>query len=292
MEINDAVELYFQYLRVEKGVSEETLKNYSYDLIQFFNEIHKDATEDFLPTDIADFVLIESKKQLSTQTILRRVSSITGFYVFLEKEKIIDFQLIKLEKPQGIKKLPIVISVDDVEKLLETPNVHKPDGLRDRALLEVMYSSGLRVSELLNLKIKDIDFKHGMIKVIGKGDKQRKVPVGDYAKEYLLKYINGPRKRNTGSKTEYVFLNKYGKPLSRQFFFMRLKDYASQAGIQEEISPHTLRHCFATHLLENGAELRAVQVMLGHTNIATTEIYTNISTKRILDAYDLFSKRK
>lgn len=292
MELNKAMELYFQFLRVEKGVSEETIKNYAYDLKEFFEALGKTMTEDFLPTDISDFVRIQSKKQLSVKTILRRISSTKNFYVFLLNDGIIDIELVEFEKPKGIKKLPNVISVEDVEKLLEAPDLNKPEGVRDRALLEVMYSSGLRVSELLNLKIKNVNFKYAMIKVIGKGDKQRNVPIGEYALEYLANYINGPRRANKGKTSEYIFLNRYGKPLSRVYFFKLIKDYAKQVGIKEDISPHTLRHCFATHMLENGAELRAVQTMLGHTNIATTQIYTNISTKRILDAYDLFTKRK
>ena len=215
-----------------------------------------------------------------------------NFYLFLEKEHIIETQLTKFDKPKGSKRLPTCISIEEVEALLESPNIEKTEGLRDRAMLEVMYSSGLRVSELLSLKISQINFEKGIIKIIGKGSKERHVPIGDYALEYLNKYIEGPRRRNPGKNSEYAFLNRYGMPLSRQYFFLQIKKYAIAAGIKEEISPHTLRHCFATHMLENGAELRAVQEMLGHTNIATTQIYTNISSKRILSAYDLYSKRK
>ena len=292
MELNDAISLYFQYLRVEQGVSEETIKNYAYDLKHFFIALGKQSTEDFLPTDISDFVRIQSKNMLSTPTILRRISSTKNFYLFLEREHIIEMKLMNFDKPKGIKKLPVSISVEEVEALLNAPDIKKPEGLRDRALLEVMYSSGLRVSELLNLSIRNINFEHGMLKIVGKGNKQRHVPIGEWALDYLKQYIEGPRRHNPGRNTEIVFLNRYGKPLSRQYFFLQVKKYAKEVGIQKEISPHTLRHCFATHMLENGAELRAVQEMLGHSNIATTQIYTNISSKRILDAYDLFSKRK
>ena len=292
MELVDAVDLYFQYLRVEKGVSEETIKSYAYDLKCFFEVLNKQSTEDFLPTDIQDFVRIQSKKFLSVSTILRRISSTRNFYIFLEKEHIIETQLKKFDKPKGVKRLPICISIEEVEALLNAPDIEKPEGLRDRALLEIMYSSGLRVSELLSLRISQINFDKGIIKIIGKGSKERHVPIGDYALEYLLKYIEGPRRKNPGRNSEFAFLNRYGMPLSRQYFFKQVKKYADFAGIKEEISPHTLRHCFATHMLENGAELRAVQEMLGHTNIATTQIYTNISSKRILSAYDLYTKRK
>ena len=292
MELIDAVELYFQYLKVEKGVSNETIKNYAYDLKHFFETLDKHSTDDFMPTDIQDFVRIQTKNMLSIPTILRRISSTKNFYLFLEKEHIIETQLTKFDKPKGSKRLPTCISIEEVEALLESPNIEKTEGLRDRAMLEVMYSSGLRVSELLSLKISQINFEKGIIKIIGKGSKERHVPIGDYALEYLNKYIEGPRRRNPGKNSEYAFLNRYGMPLSRQYFFLQIKKYAIAAGIKEEISPHTLRHCFATHMLENGAELRAVQEMLGHTNIATTQIYTNISSKRILSAYDLYSKRK
>ncbi|MBQ0008957.1 MAG: tyrosine recombinase [Firmicutes bacterium] len=292
MQLTDAADLYFQYLRVEKGVSNETIKNYAYDLKHFFSTLDKHSTEDFLPTDIQDFVRIQSKEMLSVPTILRRISSTKNFYLFLEKEHIIDAQIRKFEKPKGAKRLPTSISIEEVEALLEAPDTSKAEGLRDRALLEVMYSSGLRVSELLNLKIMQINFEKGIIKIVGKGSKERKVPIGDYALEYLNKYIEGPRRKNPGRNSEYAFLNRYGMPVSRQYFFLQVKKYALMAGIKQEISPHTLRHCFATHMLENGAELRAVQEMLGHTNIATTQIYTNISSKRILSAYDLYSKRK
>ena len=292
MELNEASELYFQFLRVEKGVSNETILNYAYDLKQFFAALNKQTTEDLKSGDIQEFIRIQMKNMLSVPTILRRISSTKNFYLFLEKERIISFQIDNLSKPKTTKKLPICISIEEVEALLNQPNLDKPEGQRDRAMLEVMYSSGLRISELLNLTMRQINFERGMLRIIGKGNKERIVPIGDYATEYLLKYIHGGRNKNQHKNSEYVFLNRYGEPLSRIYFFKQVKKYAKEAGIQVEISPHTLRHCFATHMLENGAELRAVQEMLGHANIATTQIYTNISSKRILSAYDLYSKRK
>ena len=292
MEINDAVDLYFQYLRVEKGVSNETVKNYAYDLRQFFEALPKDTTEDMLPTDITDFVTTQLKNQLSVPTILRRISSTMNFYLFLEREHIIDFTVKKFDRPKKMKRLPKTISVEEVEELLNAPDLEKDEGFRDRTMLEVMYSSGLRVSELLGLKMKQINLQKGVIDVIGKGNKQRKVPIGEYALDYVNEYIEKHRSHNKGKRSNYLFLNRYGEPLSRQYFFLQIKKYAKIAGIEEDISPHTLRHCFATHMLENGAELKALQEMLGHTNLSTTQIYTNVSTKRILDAYDLFTKRK
>ena len=292
MTLNEASELYFQYLRVEKGVSNETIRNYAYDLRIFFEVLNKHSTKDLKSGDIQEFIRIQTQNMLSIPTILRRISSIKNLYLFLEKERIITFQLDSLDKPKGSKKLPVCISIEEVEALLEQPDISKPEGQRDKAMLEVLYSSGLRISELLSLKTNQINYEHGIVKVIGKGNKERIVPVGDFAIEYLGKYINDGRRKNPKRSSDFLFLNRYGEPVSRVYFFKQVKKYAKQAGIQVEMSPHTLRHCFATHMLENGAELRAVQEMLGHANIATTQIYTNISSKRILSAYDLYSKRK
>lgn len=292
MELSDAVDLYFQYLKVENGVSKQTIVNYAYDIKKFFESIPKDTTEDMLPTDISDFVTIQMKQQLSVPTILRRISSTLNFYLFLKRENIIDFTVPEFDRPKKMKHLPKTISVEEVEDLLAAPDLNKDEGFRDRTMLEVMYSSGLRVSELLSLKIKQINLEKGVIDIIGKGNKQRKVPIGEYALEFVNKYIDEHRIHNPGKRTGYLFLNRYGEPLSRQYFFKQIKKYAKEANIEEDISPHTLRHCFATHMLENGAELRALQEMLGHSNLSTTQIYTNVSTKRILDAYDLFTKRK
>lgn len=292
MELTDAIDLYFQYLRVEKGVSNDTIKSYAYDLNEFFKALDKNSTDDFLPTDINDFIKLQSKKLMSSATIARRLSSTRNFYLFLEKEHILKEPLIESEKPRTIKRLPKVLSEEDVEKLLEAPDMDKPEGQRDRAMLEIMYSSGLRVSELINLKVRQINVDKGIIDVIGKGNKERKVPIGEYALDFLKKYLEEGRKKNKGRKSDYLFLNRYGESISRQYFFMQVKKYAEQVGVNPDISPHTLRHCFATHMLEHGAELRAVQEMLGHSNIATTQIYTNISSKRILSAYDLYSSRK
>jgi len=292
MEISKAINRYLQFLQVEKGVSKETIKSYSYDLKEFFNTLQREDTEDILPTDISDFITLQARQNLSAKTIQRRISSTKNFYIFLEKEQILHEPITHFDSPKGIKKLPIVLSIDEVERLLDAPNLEKPDGLRDRAMFEVMYASGLRVSELLSLQLKDVNLERGIIHVIGKGNKERRVPIGDYALEYLIKYYHEVRIKNHGAGTNFLFLNRYGNPLSRQYFFLQIKKYAEQVGIKKEISPHTLRHCFATHLLEGGANLRTVQQMLGHSNIATTQIYTNISSRRILDAYDLYSKRK
>ncbi|MFA5421304.1 MAG: site-specific tyrosine recombinase XerD [Bacilli bacterium] len=293
MKIDDAIDLFFQFLTVEKGVQKQTIEAYANDLKQFFRVFpKKESTDDLLISDLTDFIKIQSKLNRANATILRRLSSTKNFYRFLEKEKILGDSVPKIASPRAIKKLPVSLSVEEVEALLEAPNLEKPEGMRDKAMLELMYASGLRVSELIGLERAQINFMHGIVTIYGKGNKERRVPVGDYALEYLVKYFDESRNKNVGKNSKYAFLNRYGKPLSRQYFYRQVKKYAVYAGIKEEISPHTLRHSFATHLLDNGAELRAVQEMLGHQNIATTQIYTHVSSKRILNAYDLYAKRK
>jgi integrase/recombinase XerD len=293
MKIDDAIDLFFQYLTVEKGVQKQTINAYANDLKQFFKVFqNKNTTDDLLVSDLTDFIKIQSKLKRANATILRRLSSTKHFYRFLEKEKILGDSVPKIDSPRAIKKLPVSLSVEEVEALLEAPDLDKNEGIRDRTMLEVMYSSGLRVSELIKLERSQINFVHGIITIYGKGNKERRVPIGEFALEYLVKYIEEARIKNVGKNSKYVFLNRYGEVLSRQYFFKQVKKYASYAGIKEEVSPHTLRHSFATHMLDNGAELRAVQEMLGHSNIATTQIYTHVSSKRILSAYDLYAKRK
>ncbi len=235
---------------------------------------------------------VQSEAGLSASTILRRLSATRNFFLFLSSEKIIDLDIPKLKGPKLPKKLPLVMTEEEVDGLLEAPDMRKKGGIRDRAMLEVMYSSGLRVSELVSLKLKQIDFENGTITIIGKGDKQRSIPIGEFALEYLSKYIDEVRSKSRFRKSNYVFLNKNGEPISRIYFWKQIKAYAEKAGIDKDISPHTLRHCFATHLLENGADLRMVQEMLGHSNIATTQIYTHVSSKRIMSAYDKYGLRK
>ncbi|MCQ2794619.1 MAG: tyrosine recombinase XerD [Bacilli bacterium] len=293
MRISDAIEKFAQHLYVEKGLSKQSIASYDSDLKQFFL-LYKDKedTNDLYPTDLRDFLSVELNKGHSPSTALRRLSACRAFYHFLIQEKIIDITLDKVYAPKPIKHLPSVLTLEEVEALLEAPNVKKEDEYRDKAMLELMYSSGLRVSELTNLEVRNINFSKSYISIKGKGSKQRNVPVGEFALEWVSNYINDIRCLNSGAKTKYLFLNRYGKPLSRQFFFKRIKEYAVRVGINSHVSPHILRHSFATHMLENGAELIAVQEMLGHTNLSTTQIYTHVSTRRIKDAYDLYIKNK
>ena len=195
-----------------------------------------------------------------------------------------------MDLPKKPQHLPTVLSFEEVESLLEQPDLSKPSGIRDRAMLEVMYATGLRVSELLTIEKKNLSIEKKQIRIFGKGAKERYVPISSFALEYLIKYINEVRNESPYRNSKYIFINKEGKPLSRQAFWQIIKNYALKAGIIENVTPHTLRHCFATHLLENGADLRSVQEMLGHSDISTTQIYTHVSSKRIRSAYDMFMK--
>lgn len=293
MEINDAANLFAQYLLVEKGLSKKTVDAYLTDLKLFFKYFKdKKDTEDLNPYDINSFMLYGASLGRKPSTTLRRAASIKHFYLFLKKDGYYNDEIPEIEGPKKEKILPTYLSVEEVERLLDAPNMKSPSGIRDKAMLELMYASGLRVSELLELEKANINLKKGIVIVFGKGAKERKVPMGDFALEYVVKYINQVRGKFHGADSKYLFLNKKGKPLSRVYFFKQIKKYASEVGIEKEISPHTLRHCFATHLLEGGAQLRTVQEMLGHANIATTQIYTHVSKDRIISAYDLFINKK
>lgn len=295
MKLEDAKDLYVQYLYVEKGLTSITIQNYLEDLKLFFQVAKKrgiETTETLNSDILLQFIKEQTIEGKMETTIIRRLSTIRGFYLFLQKEELLNDKLPDIPSPKLGKRLPTCLSMEEVEALLEAPDLKTDAGMRDRAMLELMYASGLRVSEILLLERANLNFDNKTVRIFGKGRKERIVPMGDYASEFVEKYIVEVRSRNPGKNSKYVFLNRSGKPLSRQYFFQKVKEYAQKIGIEASISPHTLRHCFATHLLENGADLRAVQEMLGHTNIATTQIYTNISSSRIVSAYDLYTKRK
>ena len=293
MEINDACNLFAQYLLVEKGLSQKTVEAYLTDLKMFFQYFkNKKDTSELDPYDLNSFMLYGASIGMTPSTTLRRAASIKHFYTFLKKDGYYDGEIPEVDAPKKEKILPTYLSVEEVELLLNAPNMKSPSGIRDKAMLELMYASGLRVSELLSLEKANVNLKKGIVIVFGKGAKERKVPMGDFALEYVVKYINQVRGKFHGADSKYLFLNRQGKPLSRIYFFKQIRKYASEVGIEKEISPHTLRHCFATHLLEGGAQLRTVQEMLGHANIATTQIYTHVSRERIISAYDLFINKK
>lgn len=291
MHIDEAVRHYTNYLVIEKGLTNTTVNAYLDDIHLFHETFQFSDTHDIAPMHVSDFINLENQKGLSSATIVRRLSSIYNYLLFLKDEGAYRHELKRFNRPKITKALPQYLTTDEVERLLDAPDLTNHRGIRDKAMLEVMYASGLRVSELLALKREEVNFTRGIVKIRGKGNKDRLIPIGDFALESLAFYMNQVRFHHETKESRVIFLNRDGNPLTRQYFFKMIKAYAVAAGITQNISPHSLRHAFATHLLENGAELRAVQAMLGHTNIATTEIYTHVSTKRIISAYDRIMKK-
>ena len=291
MEIIDAVDRYKQYVLVEKGLSTQTWASYLEDIQAFFNHFSdKKTTDDLAESDLYEFLKYELSIGHSVSTALRRLSCMRSFFLFLKRDGYYNGVIPDIETPKKPKYLPNCLTEEEVEALLNAPDLSTPSGLRDKAMLETMYSSGLRVSELLALERGQVNLSKGIITVFGKGAKERRVPIADYAVEYIQEYIKEVRNKSEFKGSKYLFLSKKGEPLSRVYFFKQVKKYSLQAGIETNVSPHTLRHSFATHLLNHGAQLRIVQSMLGHTNIATTQIYTHVSSEKLKSDYDKIMK--
>ncbi len=294
--MNDQIENYLHYLRVERGLAENTLKSYHQDLSAASAFFKKRTTavgeiDQFL---ILDYLESMQQSGKSRNTVIRTISSLRKFFQYLTQFGVIDEDpMLKVDSPKKAQSLPDVLSVKEVDRLLSMPNVSTPLGLRDRAMLETLYATGLRVSELVHLKLPDLHLEMGLIQTIGKGDRERIIPIGDVAKDWLNRYLKTTRlallkkRPNTSS----VFLNAHGRQLTRQAVWQMLKKYVNAAGIKHHVTPHTLRHSFATHLLENGADLRVVQELLGHADISTTQIYTHISHKHLTEVYNKFHPR-
>ena len=265
---------------------ETTINSYILDIYKYLEYLDKDydKTDN---QDIYNYLSELEKEKYSIYSVVRKISSIKSFYTFLNIEEIYKLNL-DIERPRFYKKLPHVLTIDEVDKLLDI-ELKTPFDYRNKAMLELMYATGLRVSELINLTPLNIDLDKQLVRCYGKGNKERIVPMGDIACKYLKIYLDEYRdalvKKNL---CDYLFLNNHGKQITRQGFFKNLKIIAEKQGINEDITPHMLRHSFATHLLNNGADLRSIQLMLGHENISTTGIYTNVSTEKIKDNYDLY----
>lgn len=284
------IERFIHYIAVERGLSQNTLESYQRDLIGYTNFLSKDGIQDVHRTRRANVIayLAELQKNgRATSTISRNLASIRAFYSFLLRDGLIDGDpTANLESPKIEKRLPHVLSVQDVEVLLNSPDLRESAGLRDKAMLELLYASGIRVSELVSLNIDDVNLNMGFLKCYGKGSKERIIPLGSVALKYLHDYTLRSRHQLLRNKEETsLFLNHHGQRLTRQGFWKIIKKYAKQANIKKDITPHTLRHSFATHLLENGADLRSVQEMLGHADISTTQIYTHITKSRLKEVY-------
>ncbi|MBD3380446.1 MAG: site-specific tyrosine recombinase XerD [Candidatus Omnitrophica bacterium] len=289
------VENFVYFLEVERGVSPHTVLSYKRDLFKFsdFLSSRKKDITGAGREDIVDFMMALKDGGLSATSIARNLAALKTFWKFLVSEQIVPENPAALvETPRIWKNIPDVLNRDEVERLLAAPKARGWMGVRDRAILELMYATGLRVSEVAALRKTDINYEAGFVKCFGKGGKERVVPLGKMAAEALKRYMDTARKKADGEgAADGLFLSRFGKKMSRQSFWKMIKKYAVQAGITKHISPHTLRHSFATHLLEGGAELRGVQEMLGHSDISTTQLYTHVNKEKLKKVYDEYHPR-
>lgn len=297
MEWSKALEDFGFYLSIERGLSEHTITSYKTDVLTLmrFLEAHKIVISPIQidVTVIQQFIYQEAKEK-SAHSQSRRISGLKSFFKYLVFEKYRDDLPTQwLEAPKLGRKLPDTLSVEEVEKILDAIDLSKAEGHRNKALLETLYGSGLRVSELINLQKSDIYSTEKLLRVTGKGNKQRLVPLGDYAMQQINTYLKEIQIHRSIQKgyENFVFLNRRGKVLTRTMIFLIVKQAAKKAGIKKKVSPHTFRHSFATHLLENGADLRTIQVLLGHESITTTEIYTHIDTHYLRKVMEQFHPR-
>ncbi|AOF49300.1 site-specific tyrosine recombinase XerD [Tetragenococcus halophilus] len=295
--MDEQVTDYLHYLLIERGLSSNTRKSYQRDLEQYLAFLHEKEITDWQNVDrytIVSFLQLLQNEKKSAATLTRMVTSLRRFHQFLRQERYTDHDPMQhIDSPKKTQKLPDTLSLSEVERLIETPDTKKVLGIRDRTILEVMYATGLRVSELIGLKLNDLHLAMGLMQTTGKGDKERIVPLGDMAIHWLETYLEEARPIlcQKHPEEEYLFVNGHGTSLSRQGIWKNLKALVLKAGIMKNVTPHTLRHSFATHLLENGADLRTVQELLGHADISTTQIYTHITKKRMTDVYKQYFPR-
>ena len=288
------LDLYIDYLAVERGLAKNSLASYRHDLKRFTKWLddHDVALEKCDRLQIVKYFQSLRRGGISARSVARALAAIRGMFRFLVSEKHLKHDPTEnIENPKLWTTLPKSLPPDEVEALLAAPDRTKPDGLRDAAMLELLYATGLRVSELIRVKFDDIVLDGGFLRTIGKGSKERIVPFGDAARDAIVAYIENGRSHFNKHNDLHLFLSNRGRPMTRQSFWIKITKYARQAGIQSHISPHVLRHSFATHLLENGADLRSVQMMLGHSDISTTQIYTHVSRARLQKLYDRFHPR-
>ncbi|MDY2700164.1 MAG: site-specific tyrosine recombinase XerD [Lachnospiraceae bacterium] len=283
------INAFIVYLHNVKRTSENTELSYRRDLMKVRNYMEEQGIEDvkkITSTNLNSYVLYLEKNKFSPATISRNIASLKAFYHYMYKEgMVLEDAAEALHAPRIEKKMPEILSTDEVVRLLEQPSGNSPKEIRDKAMLELLYATGIRVTELITLKLKDVNLQMGYL-VCKDGGKERVIPFGNEARSALIRYLEGTRASMIADPdSEYLFANCSGQPMSRQGFWKLIKFYAKKAGIMADITPHTLRHSFAAHLVENGADLRSVQEMLGHSDISTTQIYANMNHNRIREVY-------
>ncbi len=288
MKKEEVLDNFFKVLKSEYNYSDYTIKNYKLDLTLFFDFLNKSNINYlYLNKDnVLAYLKYLDKMNLKNSTISRRISALRTFYNYLMNEGLINSNIfLNVKNPKLEKKLPNYLNYTEMEELLESIDISTDEGLKRRLLIEMFYSTGCRVSEIINIKVKDIDFKDKKIRIMGKGSKERIVYYGDYAKKYLDKYLS------KGMDKDYLFVNKHGDKYTVEEIELIVKDIMKHLSIKTHVTPHTLRHTFATHLLNNGADIRSVQELLGHSNLSTTGIYTHVSSDRLKEVYFKTFKR-
>lgn len=294
--MHETLDKYLNYLLVERGVAQNTLESYGRDLRRYLAFIAQKGLTDFkeaLPETIVEYLVSIKNEGLSANSMNRALAALRGFYKYLLMEKLIEqTPLANIELAKVWMRLPDTISKEEMQLILAQPGDKTPAALRDTAMLELLYATGIRVSELINLKMNSINWQVGFLTVMGKGSKERIVPIGKTAYDYVRMYVDKARPQLLQKKsTEVLFLNRFGGKFTRQGFWKMVIRYTRQAGLQKKVHPHTFRHSFASHLLEGGADLRTVQVMLGHADISTTQIYTHITRERLREIHQKYHPR-
>lgn len=293
MTIENAINDFINYCIFEKGLTDRTKESYYNDLkvySEFLKQNSITTIESITDQHIKDFLKERNNKE-ETSTIAHNLTVIKNFHSYLYKQKLVKTDVSEfIERPKLRKSLPKTLSMEDIDKLLDIP-LNTLFDYRNKAMLELMYGTGLRVSEIVNLTTTDIDLTNCLIRIMGKGNKEREVPLGEYSIHYLNLYLEKRREMLKGTACDKLFLNNHGKGMTRQGFFKNLKQILKEKGLNPDVSPHTLRHSFATHLINHGADLRSIQEMLGHSDISTTKIYTRVSDDKVKEDYNKFHPR-
>jgi integrase/recombinase XerD len=294
--MDQLLDQFLHYLIVERGLSRNTIDAYSHGLTRFLSHLREKGVREVRETDkfhVRDFLLTLRRKNLNTKSIARDLVAIRTFFRFLVQEGILESNPAEeVESPKVTRTLPEILTLEEIEQILEQPDLRTPLGIRDRAMLEMLYATGMRVSELTQLPTHQVNLEGGYVLVYGKGSKERIIPLGSEALKWVTVYLGTARgPLSKGKESALLFVNRSGKGMSRQRFWRSLKNYARRAGLRKRIAPHLLRHSFASHLLEGGADLRSVQMMLGHVDISTTQIYTHVAGERLKKIHKQYHPR-